>query len=424
VIRPAHTVDRMATTTLTATRPPIVSRALLLRFVSIVCSSISFYLPLAVIPLYAAVIGARAAAGLATAALLVATVACELVTPRMVSHVGYRWALAIGLVLLGAPALLLLAAPSIPVIVAVSAVRGIGFAITTVAGGALTAALVPVERRGEGLAIVGLVTGVPSILALPVGIWAAAQWGYGAVFAVTATAPLIALVTLPGLPHRPAATGSRHGIGSGLRSGALMRPAVIFAASTSAVGVLVTYLPLAVTGRLAWIAPVALFTQPTAATAARWVAGRLGDRRGQARLLVPGVVLSVAGMAAVSLTSSPATVVAAAAAFGAGFGILQNATLSLMYARVPAAGYSTVSAIWNAAYDLGMAIGALGAGLVVSTLGFPPAFLLTAAAMLPALLMARREGRPGRRAVTHRSDRQPDPSTGAGPDLCPEPAHS
>jgi predicted MFS family arabinose efflux permease len=98
-------------------------------------------------------------------------------------------------------------------------------------------------------------------------------------------------------------------------------------------------------------------------------------------------------MAALSVTHSPATVVAGAAIFGAGFGVLHNATLTLMYSRVPAAGYSTVSAIWNAAYDFGMAIGAVGVGLVVSTIGFSAAFLLTAAAMFPALFMARREGR-------------------------------
>jgi MFS family permease len=374
------------------TRPAVLSQALLLRFVSIVGSSISFYLPLAVIPLYADAAGSRATAGLATGALLVATVLCELVTPRIVAHIGYRSALAVGLFLLGAPALLLLTFSSVPVLIAVSAVRGIGFAITTVAGGALTAALIPDERRGEGLAAVGLVSGIPSLLALPLGIWAANQWGFGIVFAVTAAAPIAALVTLPGLPKREAATGGQHGMLGGLRNGALMRPAVIFAASTSAAGVLVTYLPLAVDRQLSWVAPAALFMQPAAATVARWVSGRLGDRRGQIGLLLPGVVLSIVGMAALSATHSPTTVVAGSAVFGAGFGILQNATLALMYSRVPAAGYSTVSAIWNAAYDFGMAIGAVGVGLVLSTVGFSAAFLLTAAAMLPALLLVRREG--------------------------------
>jgi predicted MFS family arabinose efflux permease len=180
---------------------------------------------------------------------------------------------------------------------------------------------------------------------------------------------------------------------AGLRSGALVRPAAIFAASACAAGVLVTFLPLAVRHGAAWVAPVALFVQPAASTLARLVSGRLGDRRGQAGLLVPGIALSILGMALLCLTGSPAAVVAGAALFGAGFGILQNATISLMYARASRADYSAVSAIWNAAYDLGMAGGAIGVGLMLSATGCPLAFLITAAAMLPALPLAHRERR-------------------------------
>ena len=77
--------------------------------------------------------------------------------------------------------------------------------------------------------------------------------------------------------------------------------------------------------------------------------------------------------------------------FGAGFGVLQNATLTLMYARVPASEYGTVSAIWNGAYDLGMAAGALAVAALVTVTGFGAAFALVAASMLPALVLARRE---------------------------------
>ena len=372
-------------------RPPILSRALLLRLVAIVGCSISFYLPLAVVPLFAAAAGARSAAGLTTGALLTATVLFELVTPRIVAHLGYRWTLAIGMLLLGVPALLFLPFPSIPAMVAISAVRGVGFAIIVVAGGALTAALVPDQRRGEGLALVGLVSGLSSVLTLPLGIWAAGRWGFGIVFLVTAAAPVLAMATLPALPRHDGPAGFRHTTMRGLRDGRLMRPAIIFATCTSAAGVLVTFLPIALGRPLSWVAPLALFVQPAVATAARWIAGRLGDRRGQTTLLLPGVILSIVGMVALAATGSPAAVLTGAAVFGAGFGILQNATLALMYARVPVAGYNTVSAIWNAAYDLGMALGAIGVGLLVSVVGFTAAFLLTAAAMVPALFLARRE---------------------------------
>src|SRR3954469_14967658 len=88
-------------------RTRLVSRALLLRFVSIVGSSIGFYLPLSVVPLFAEHAGSSGGAGLATVALLLSTVACELVTPRLIHRIGCRWALALGLTLLGLPALVL-----------------------------------------------------------------------------------------------------------------------------------------------------------------------------------------------------------------------------------------------------------------------------------------------------------------------------
>jgi predicted MFS family arabinose efflux permease len=376
-------------------RSPLVTRELLVRFVSVVGSSIGFYLPLSVVPLFAAQTQSGGSAGLATVALLVATVACELVTPQLVARIGYRSALALGLVLLGAPTLALTFCSQTEGIVAVSVVRGAGFAICVVAGGAVTATLIPAERRGEGLALVGVVGGVPGMLALPAGVWMADVWGFGPVFAITAGATLLALVSVPGLPSRAASSSgeSHHGVLAGLRSPALTRPAMVFAASTAAVGVLVTFLPLATRHQPAWVAAAALLVQPAAATAARWFAGRIGDRLGAACLLAPAVLLSAVGMALLAATGSPAVVIGGALIFGIGFGVLQNATLSLMFARAPRGAEGAVSAIWNAAYDLGMAAGALGAGVLVSTVGYAATFVLTATIMLPALLVIRREGK-------------------------------
>ena len=372
---------------------PLLTRALVLRLVSVVAGAIGFYLPLAALPMLAADHGTEAAAGLANGALLVLTVAGELVTPRLLARLGCRWVLAVGLVLLGLPALVLLtpAGSYVAAIVAVNAVRGVGFALSVVAGGALTAALLPAERRGEGLALVGLVGGVPTLLALPFGTWAASHWGYGVVLVLTAVVPLAAVATVPAMPGRAGGSEPSHGLVAGLRNAALVRPAAIFASTAAAAGVVVTYLPLAVGDHAAWVAPAALLAQPATSTAGRWFAGRLGDRRGQARLLVPGVAMSLAGMAAMALTASGVVVVAGALLFGAGFGVLQNATLALMYARVTAAEYGTVSAIWNGAYDLGMGAGALAVGVLVTTTGFSVAFLVVAAGMLPALAMARQE---------------------------------
>ncbi len=358
-------------------------------------SALGFYLPLAVIPLVAP---SASVAGLATGAFLIATVLVELLTPRIVARLGYRRTFAGGLVLLGAPTLVFLRATSAPALIAADAVRGIGFAIAVVAGNALVALVVPAARRGEGVALVGLVSGVCSLTALPAGLWIAHRYGAGPVFVVATLAPLLALAALPFLPDpRPAepAEPAGHGVAMGWRL------PVVFAVCTSAAGVIVTFLPLATP---ASTATVVLFVQPAVSTLARWAAGRIGDRHGHSRLLVPGVLLAIGGTAALAATGSFAIVLAGATAFGAGFGVLQNVTLALMYERASRSAYSGVSAVWNAAYDLGMAAGAIGFGVLVPATGFAAAFLLTAATMLPALAPARRESARGRNPIATRSE--------------------
>jgi predicted MFS family arabinose efflux permease len=271
-------------------------------------------------------------------------------------------------------------------------VRGAGFGISAVAGGAVTAMLIPASRRGEGLALVGVVGGIPSMLGMPAGVWASAHWGFEPVFVVTAAATLLSLLSVPGLPRRTAsAQAEKHtGVLSGLRNPVITRPAAIFAASAAAAGVIVTFLPLAVTDQ-AWVASAALLAQPVASTVARWFAGRLGDRSGSVRLLAPGLLLAATGMALLAATGSPPAVIGGAFVFGIGFGVLQNATLALMYARALPGSEGAVSAIWNAAYDLGMAAGALGAGLLVTSIGYPATFALAAVLIMPALHLVRRD---------------------------------
>lgn len=377
----------------TGPTPALLTRPLLLRFASMVGATLSFFLLLSVVPAYAAERGGGGAAGLATGSLMLATVLGELVTPRLVGRFGYRLTLIAGLLLLGAPALVLTVSGHAAWIVAVCFVRGLGFALTIVAGGALTASLIPDERRGEGLALAGVVSGVPSLVALPLGLWLAGRVGYGPVAVAGGLAALAAIVFVLGLPDRADRSEQPLGVVRGLRTGALLRPVVVFAATATATGILVTFLPLAVPSASAGVVAAALFVQTATSTLTRWLAGRHGDRHGSARLVLPGLLLSAAGVLVIAPTTHPLAVITGTALFGAGFGITQNATLTLMYTRVSAASYGTVSALWNLAYDGGMGVGAAGFGITAGLTGYPWAFALTALLMLVAVAPTLRDRR-------------------------------
>ncbi|OOV21645.1 hypothetical protein SM007_33065 [Streptomyces avermitilis] len=186
----------------TEARSRPATRPLLLRIVTVVGSSASFYLLLSVVPAYAqsAPGGGSDKAGLVTGALMLATVAGELTAPWLAARCGFRVMLGAGLLLLGAPALALTVSQSMPCIVAVCLVRGLGFAFTLVAGGALTASLIPPELRGEGLALIGVMAGVPSLVGLPLGAWLALHTEYGPVCSVAALIALVSIAAVPGLP--------------------------------------------------------------------------------------------------------------------------------------------------------------------------------------------------------------------------------
>jgi MFS family permease len=379
-------------TTMTAAKPRLLGTAGARLLAVDVAAMTSFYLLLSAVPLYAAGRGiGTAGAGLSTGVLMVTAVAAELATPGLAARIGFGRLLAAGLVLLGAPALALPGVRGLVGLLAVSAVRGCGFAIVVVAIGALAARAIPEQRRGEGLGLFGVAATVPAVVALPLGVWIAGVAGFPAVFALAAGFAVLAVPLVPRpaalapIPAAPAAVGRGR---VGLPAEAV-RPAVVFFATAVAGGVVVAFLPGAVAPAVA--AP-ALLVQAVAATLTRWLAGRYADRHGGGRLLAPAVVVVAAGMATVAVSGSVPEVLAGMALFGAGFGVAQAASLTTMLQSVPPDRYGAVSAAWNAAYDLGWGVGALGVGLVVAGLGVPAGFAAAAVVTLTALPLTRSAG--------------------------------
>jgi MFS family permease len=369
-----------------------MSRPLALVFLATLATIVSFYLLLTVVPLYAAGLGAGdIGAGLATAALMLATVAAELGAPRLIVRFGYRLTFAVGVLLLGVPALALPASTTLMAILAVCFVRGLGFAIIVVVGSALVAILVPHERRGEGLGLLGVVVGIPAVVALPLGVELSGQVGFGPVFVAGAVAALCALVVVPGLPGRAPGTEQHVGILAGLGSPLLARPALVMGATAMAAGAVVTFLPLAVTQASGDLAVWALLVQAAASTVTRWWAGWYGDRHGPSGLLIPGLLAAGLGMLAMFAIDSSTMVILGMLLFGAGFGVCQNASLALMFSRASPSAFGTVSAIWNLAFDAGLGVGAAGFGAIAAQSSYPIAFALTAGLMLAALVPAVRD---------------------------------
>jgi predicted MFS family arabinose efflux permease len=358
----------------------------------------SYALLLSALPVYAADRGAGlVAAGSVTTVFLVATVLVQGTVPALVRRWGMGPVLAGGLVALGLPAPFFLLSDDVAWLLAVSAVRGTGFAVLTVLGSVIAAQAVPSERRGESIGIFGLGAAIPSLVAVPGGT-ALALAGYFEWVAALAAGSLFGLAFVPGLvralgppPRPPAPGGSR----AAVRAAAV--PSLVLLAVTLAGGGLVTFLPIErPDGSLAAVA-LLLFGVGTALC--RWRVGVLVDRMG-ARVLLPATLTSgIVGMLLVALGLATEGAAAAVAvltgvlALGVAYGAVQNLTLVVALARAEEDQSTTVSAVWNASYDSGTAIGALAVGAVAAGIGLPVTYTLTAVLLAAVLPLAVALGR-------------------------------
>lgn len=357
---------------------------------------------LPVAPLWVVRGGADAAgAGLVNFVLLLSTVATQFGTPALIRRIGWGHTLAAAMVLLGVPALLHAATADLVAVLALSAVRGVGFGLLTVAISAAAVLLVTPDRRGAAIGAYSLSISIPVVALMPTGVWVAETWGFWPVFLVSG----LSLLGVPAcyrlarhLPHRSTRDPAHPAPAPGAplaRSTllGLVAPSAILLAITLAGGALITFAPqMVATG---WLATIGLLALSITTALARWRVGALADRLGPGRLTWPFVIVGVAGLASIAwLVRTPVTPaqavpwLLACAVLGLAYGGLQNLTMLRAFEAVGPRAVGAASAVWNAAYDAGTAIGSATVGAVAVASGFGVAMGLTAGLCLMTLPVA------------------------------------
>lgn len=367
------------------------------------CAGFSGYaLLLTVAPLWAVEGGATTAgSGLVNGVLLLFTVLTQLFVPRALRRFGWARVLAIGLVLLGVPGVLLAVSDGLGVILGLSAVRGVGFGVLTVAGSAAVAALVDAKRRGEAIGAYGLAVAVPNLVLLPAGPWIADSVGYWMVFTLSAL-PLAGIaaafrlasalrLSAPDLHLASAASHDPQDPESAAYR-RLLRPMLLLLAVTLAGGAVITFTPQMVDSPS--VAAGGLFLMGLSAALSRWRVGVIADRYGAQRFLVPLIPLTGVGMAILSwsvATSDNVRVgsfLVAMLLVGLSYGGLQNLTLLISFTAVSRRHHNLASAVWNVGFDAGTALGSVAVGVIAELTSFATAFLCAGAIAVATLPLA------------------------------------
>lgn len=393
-MRPSSTPARSTTT---GSKWPLRSRSFVLLLISAFAATSNYATLLSVVPLWAAEGGSGGTGvGSTTAVMMAATVASQLSMPSMLRLLPLRSALALGAALMGVATPAYLISNALGPVLAVSAVRGLGFGMVVVAGSALTAELVPSRLIGKGIGVYGLATGLPSAICLPAGVWIAQEVGFAPVFLVITALTFAAVPIVLGVGSHE----SRHevplsGVPAGRSAsglGLLIAPTLLMVGVSIAFGGLSTFVPLAIEHPLT--ASTALFAMSIGVNVGRFGAGAVSDVIGAGRVALPAVLVGVLGLAGLAwLTGSEHGVIVSvtAFAFGISFGGVQTDTLVVMFRRAGKGGRRKASTVWNMAFDGGAGMGAVALGGVVALASYEVAFAVSAGLVAATVPVAWRE---------------------------------
>jgi len=353
-------------------------------------------------PLWAVRGGAsEGGAGLVNAVLMLATVLTQTTVPWLLRRVGWRLTMTAGVVLLGAPSLLFMATDQLGWLLALSAVRGTGFAVLTVCGSSAVAALVDGPRHGRAIGLYGLSIAFPQLLLVPGAAWIAETLDFPVVFGLGAL-PVLAVPFAAALGRRldvldaqdaqdahdaPAGTGTDPATGRDRTLRALVMPSLVLLAVTTPGGALLTFAPQLAPGAATAVVGLLGFTAATAL--ARWGVGGLADRFGPRVFLAPLLALCAGGLGLCAWAIAdggprPAVLVLGMTVVGVAYGSLQNLTLVAAFAAVPARRHHTASAVWNIGFDAGTGLGSLVVGFVAAGTSFSVGLLTTAVVCVAA----------------------------------------
>ncbi len=241
--------------------------------------------------------------------------------------------------------------------------------------------VIPEDRRAEGIGYWGMSTMLATAVAPAVGLWVYRR-GWAWLCAGTAVLNLVMAAIAWRLP--PDSTVSARMTRDRFFGGSLVEWRVVAVAMalflcSFGYGGIMTFVALASDQN--GIAPKSVFFTAFALTVlvTRLFSGRLADRIGHRRFLLPCLALTTVGLGATALAETRGQLVVAAAVFGLGFGSQYPAFVGHVLNFVDPGRRGAAFGGILAAFDTGIGTGSITTGWIAQQVGFRGAFGVGAA---------------------------------------------
>ncbi|MBI4299718.1 MAG: MFS transporter [Chloroflexi bacterium] len=316
---------------------------------------------------------------------------------RLVDRYGRRSLMLLGTLVAIGCSVAYVFAGSVAVLFALRTVHGLALAAFPTGAGALVADIAPADRRGEGLAGFNMLPSVAQMAAPAIGFQLAGALGYNAAFALSAAT---AAANLGIMAFVREATGFRST--RAIPRNSLSRKAVpiaaLFLCVTIAFGAVNAFLPL-LTDERGLGNPGLFFTMLGLFSVLAFpLAGRASDAWGRARVVLPGLLLTMGAMWMLAGASTRWMLVGAGSALGAGNGLAQTGLMALAIDRSPPDERGAATATFQWSWDIGGSAGGMLMGLVAASMSLDYVFWIVGAMSALGLLFFLRHMRSGQTA--------------------------
>ena len=339
----------------------------------------SFFLLIPVLPLYVLKVGGtQAAIGMVIGIFALGSMLVRPAVGHAVDRVSRRPFLLAGPLIFAAAAPVYGIAGSVLALMGTRVLHGSGMGLYTTASLTVATDLAPPHRRGEALGWFQMANSTAMAVGPAVGALVVQATGFWATFLLASALSLVAAVmaanvTIPAHeaqdPNPPA--------GFIIHPKALA-PALLILSASVTYGCVASFVPVLVKDRALGNAGLYFSIFAVGVLIVRAVAGALSDRLGRKAVIVPGLALVAVAMAGVGWAVSTGMLLVAAFIMGLGIGGAQPTIIALTMDRAGRHGRGLAAATFASALELGIAIGAIGSGLLVGAVGYTAMFLLVA----------------------------------------------
>ncbi|WP_159883290.1 MFS transporter [Paenibacillus puerhi] len=344
-----------------------------------------FYLLLPTLPLFIKDIGGNdSQIGLAVGMFTLTAVVFRPLVGGLLDRYGRRPFMIWGLVVFTLSMYLYDWVGSIVLLLLLRMLHGASWAFSTTAVSTSITDIIPASRRGEGMGWFGMAMTVAMAIGPMLGIWVLDNGSFHSLFLLTTilSAASLVLVFLTRIPFQPVSSSRRIVL---FEKSVLPVTITLFFLAV-AYGGITTFLPLF--SASIQVNPGTFFlVYALALTLIRPISGKLSDRYGESRIIIPALMITISALIVLSFSSGLGGVIAAAILYGIGFGSAQPAlqAANLRLAHPDKKGVANAS--YLTAFDLGIGLGSITLGWVSQYTGYDILFMVCAASVVVSSLI-------------------------------------